>query len=52
VSFLIAVGAFVAALVGGVVLYVAGLEVIGIVVALASVPCALAAWVTSADRRA
>jgi hypothetical protein len=49
--FLIAVGAFVAALVGGIILYVAGLEVIGIVVALASIPCALAAWVTSADRR-
>jgi hypothetical protein len=52
VSFLIAVGAFVAALVGGVVLYLVGLEVVGIVVALASVPCAFAAWVTSADRRA
>jgi hypothetical protein len=49
--FLIAVGAFVAALVGGIILYIAGLEVIGIVVALASIPCALAAWVTSADRR-
>ena len=49
--FLIAVGAFFAALVGGIVLYLAGLELIGIVVALASIPCALAAWVTSADRR-
>ena len=49
--FLIAVGAFFAALIGGIVLYVIGFEVIGIVVALASIPCALAAWVTSADRR-
>jgi predicted MFS family arabinose efflux permease len=52
VSFLIAVGAFLATLVGGIVLYLVGLEVVGIVVALASIPCALAAWVTSADRRA
>ena len=51
-SFLIAVGAFLAAIVGGIVLYLAGLELIGIVVALASIPCALAAWITSADRRA
>ena len=51
-SFLIAVGAFLATLVGGIVLYLVGLEVVGIVVALASIPCALAAWVTSADRRA
>jgi predicted MFS family arabinose efflux permease len=52
VSFLIAVGAFLATLVGGIVLYLVGLELVGIVVALASIPCALAAWVTSADRRA
>jgi len=49
--FLIAVGAFFAALIGGIVLYVIGLEWLGIVIALASLPCALAAWVTSADRR-
>ena len=49
--FLIAVGAFFAALIGGIVLYVIGFEVIGIVVALASLPCALAAWVSSALRR-
>jgi hypothetical protein len=49
--FLIAVGAFLAALVGGIVLYVLDFEVLGIVIALASLPCALAAWVTSADRR-
>ena len=50
--FLIAVGAFFAALIGGIVLYVLDFELIGIVVALAAIPCALAAWVTSADRRA
>jgi predicted MFS family arabinose efflux permease len=49
--FLIAIGAFLAALIGGIVLYVVGLEWIGIVIALASIPCALAAWVTLADRR-
>ena len=49
--FLIAVGAFLTALVGGIVLYVLDFEVLGIVIALASLPCALAAWVTSADRR-
>ena len=40
--FLIAVGAFFAALIGGIVLYVIGLEWLGIVIALASLPCALA----------
>jgi len=49
--FLIAVGAFFAALIGGIVLYAIGFEWLGIVIALASIPCALAAWVTSADRR-
>jgi hypothetical protein len=49
--FLIAVGAFFAALIGGIILYVIGFEWLGIVIALASIPCALAAWVTSADRR-
>jgi predicted MFS family arabinose efflux permease len=49
--FLIAVGAFFAALIGGVVLYVVGLEWLGIVIALTSIPSALVAWVTSADRR-
>ena len=49
--FLIAVGAFFAALIGGIVLYVIGLEWLGIVIALTSIPCALGAWVTSADRR-
>ena len=42
--FLIAVGAFFAALIGGIVLYSIGFEWLGIVIALA-------AWVTSADRR-
>ena len=40
-----------AALIGGIVLYAIGFEWLGIVIALASIPCALAAWVTSADRR-
>ena len=49
--FLIAVGAFFAALIGGIVPYVIGFERLGFVIALASLPCALPAWVTSADRR-
>ena len=49
--FLIAVGAFFAALIGGIVLYVIGFEFLGLIIALASIPCALAAWITSADRR-
>jgi len=49
--FLIAVGALIAAIVGGIILFAIGLEAIGIAVFLASIPFAIGAWMTSNDRR-
>lgn len=49
-GFLIALGVFVAAIVVGVVFFVTGHTVLGIVLLLASVPFALAGWVKWADR--
>ena len=49
-AFLVAIGALLAAIVAGVVLYVLDFEVLGIVVFLASLPAALAAWMTYGDR--
>ena len=49
--FLIAVGALIAAVVGGIILFAIGLEVIGIAVFLAAIPFAIGAWMTSTDRR-
>lgn len=49
-AFLVALAVFVAAIVVGVVLFVADHPVLGFVVLLASLPFALAAWVKWADR--
>ena len=49
--FLIAMGALIAAIVGGIILFAIGLEAIGIAVFLASIPFAIGAWMTSNDRR-
>ena len=49
--FVIALAALVACIVGGIILFVVGLEIIGIAVFLAAIPCAIGAWMTSNDRR-
>ena len=49
--FLIAIGALIAAVVGGIILFAIGFEVIGIAVFLAAIPFAIGAWMTSNDRR-
>jgi hypothetical protein len=47
---LLAIGVLVAAVIAGVVLMVIGFEIIGIVVALGSIPIAFAAWIMAGDR--
>ena len=50
-AFLVALGAFVAAIVVGVVFFATGHEVLGVVGLLFSVPFALATWIKWGDRR-
>ncbi|HEX2304156.1 MAG TPA: hypothetical protein VHH57_11080 [Gaiella sp.] len=50
-AFLVALGVFVAAVVVGVVFFVTGHEVLGLVALLASIPFALAGWVKWGDRQ-
>jgi hypothetical protein len=49
-GFLVALGAFAAAVVVGVIFFVTGHEVLGIVALLMSLPFALATWVKWSDR--
>jgi hypothetical protein len=49
-GFLVALGVFVAAILVGVIFFVTGHTVLGIVFLLASLPFALASWVKWADR--
>jgi hypothetical protein len=48
--FVVGIGALIAGVVGGAVLFGLGFELIGIVVGLAAVPLALVAWVMANDR--
>ena len=47
---LLAIGVLVAAVIAGVILMALDFVVIGIVVALGSIPIAFAAWITAGDR--
>ena len=49
-GFLVALGAFIAAIIAGVVFFVTGHDVLGIVLLLMSLPFALATWVKWSDR--
>ena len=49
-GFLVALGVFVAAIVVGVILFVTGHTVLGMVALLGSLPFALASWIKWSDR--